>query len=417
MADIISGKSRFSGNKNAPVHKVVNISDTQGLEEFDEQTMKMQVRRHRYRSAIVVAVVLLLAVVAFFIIRKVLDNKTYEGYSVSSSVSRDDTESAQYIAYNDGYVRYSNDGIAYFNGSKTAVWNQTYSMQKPQVKICGDKIAVGDLNGNLIYVFNSEGFMGKVDAPLSISQIEVGKQGVVAAILEDNSANYINMYDSDGDKIYTVKTTLAGDGYPVDISISDDGTKLIASYIYVSGESMNTNVVFYNFSDVGQNETERVVGGFNHYGSTIVGDVQFLSGTEAVAVGENVVTLYKIKEYPSIYKEIEIDSEIERVFFSDEYIGLLMNNSDSGELYKLIVYNLSGARQFETTFNTQYNNFQFDGSSVVMNNSSTFTIMNMSGKVITMQNVELPLSSILTTGVRGRYILINSKYIQSIKLK
>lgn len=417
MADIISGKSRFNGNKNAPVHKVVNISGPQNGDELDEQTVKMRVRRHRIKIAAVMGAVLLILVVTFFVVRQVLDNKTYESYGVTDSVSRDDTESAQYMAYNDGYVRYSNDGIAYFNGSKMAVWNQTYSMQKPQVKICKDKVAVGDINGNVIYIFDSEGLMGKVDAPLSISQIEVGKQGVVAVILEDNSANYINMYDSDGDKIYTVKTTLAGDGYPVDISISDDGTKLIASYIYVSGESMNTNVVFYNFSDVGQNETERVVGGFNHYGSTIVGDVQFLTDTAAVAVGENVVTLYKIKEYPSIDKEIEIDNEIERVFFDDEYIGLLLNNGDSGELYKLVVYNLSGKKEFETTFNTQYNDFQFDGNSIVMNNSSTFTVMNMSGKVITSQNVELPLNSMLATGSRGKYILINSKYIQSIKLK
>ena len=39
---------------------------------------------------------------------------------------------------------------------------------------------------------------------------------------------------------------------------------------------MKTNVVFYNFSEVGQNETERVVGGFNHYDSTIVADVNFI---------------------------------------------------------------------------------------------------------------------------------------------
>lgn len=417
MADIISGKSRFNGNKNAPIHKVVNIANPNASEELDEQTVQRKIRNHRRKILIAVAVVLVLAVAAFFVVLKILDNQTYETYTVSSSVNRDDTESAQYTSYADGYVRYSNDGIAYFNSKGTAIWNQTYSMQKPQVKICEDKVAVGDLNGNMIYVFNETGLMGKVDAPLSISQIEVAKQGVVAAVLEDNNANYINLYDTDGTKLYTVKTTLSGDGYPVDISISDDATKLIASYIYVSGESMNTNVVFYNFSDVGQNETERVVGGFNHYGNTIVGDVKFLTDTRAVAVGENVITIYKIKEYPGIEHEIEIDSEIERVFFSDKYIGLLMDNADSGGTYKMVVYNLAGAKQFEKTFNTQYNQIQFDGNSVILNNANTFTVMNMGGKVITTQNVDMPLTTVLATGSRGRYMIVNSKYVQNIRLK
>ena len=56
---------------------------------------------------------------------------------------------------------------------------------------------------------------------------------MVAAVLEDNDANYINLYKADGTKIYTVKTSLAGDGYPLDISISPDAAKLVASYLYV----------------------------------------------------------------------------------------------------------------------------------------------------------------------------------------
>lgn len=120
-------------------------------------------------------------------------------------------------------------------------------MQKPQVKICGSIIAVGDINGSKIYIFDKNGNIGIVDTSLAISQIEVAKQGVVAAVLEDNDANYINLYKTDGTKIYTVKTSLAGDGYPLDISISPDAAKLVASYLYVSGETMKTNVVFYNF--------------------------------------------------------------------------------------------------------------------------------------------------------------------------
>ena len=392
MADIISGKSRFNGQKKqTDSGKVIRLrSPEEEKDTLDEQYVKEKIKRHRRNvlvgCLITAAAVFILVLAALFL----LDGRTYSQYTVLHSVNRDDTESAKYEAFADGYIRYSNDGAAYYNAKGIAEWNQTFSMQNPHIKVCGEWAAVGDVNGSTIYMFGVQGMVGSVDTSLSISQIEVAKQGIVAAVLEDTTANYINLYNTDGSKIYTVKTTLAGDGYPLDISISEDATKLIASYLYVSGESIKTNVVFYNFSEVGQNETERVVGGFNHYDSTIVGDVEFLNSTTAVAVGEDVLSIYHIKEYPSLTKEIRIDSEIERVFFGNGYIGIVLKYSDT---------------------------LQFDGKSVLMSNASSFSVMNLKGKMLTTQNFDLPIESVLPMGTRGRYIMVNSKYIQDIRLQ
>lgn len=438
MADIISGKSRF-GNGNQMANKKLNVNfnsagavdagnlsgindnNDNGDREFSseelDQDIEKKIKQHRRNVAIVAAAVILLVAIVIAVTINMVDGITYSGYTVTHSVNCDDSESTRYISYLDGYLKYSNDGVSYVNSKGVSVWNQTVSMQNPQIKICDEAVAVGDINGSKIYVFNKSGALGIIDTSLAISQIEVAKQGVVAAVLEDNDANYINMYNVDGTKIYSVKTSLSGDGYPLDISISDDAAKLMASYIYVSGESIKTNVVFYNFSDVGKNETERVVGGFNHYDSTIVGDVKFVNNNTAVAVGENVVSIYSIKEYPKLEKEIEIHSEIERVFLSSSYIGLVLNNSDSGDIYRLVLYNLSGDKICETTFNTQYNDIQIDGKSVVMYNSSGFTVMNFKGKVLADIKADMPLENVLTKGTRGSYVLVNAKYIQNIKLK
>lgn len=419
MADIISGKSRFNGSGNSTAgRKVIKLPGNPPQDSvLDEEAVKNRIKRHRLKVVIIAVIVTVLIAVGAVAGFWLADGMTYDDYSITNSLNRDDTDSAKYIAYADGYIRYSNDGASYYNEKGTAIWNQTFSMQKPQVKICDDSVAVGDINGSKIYVFDQSGTVGTIDTSLAISQIEVAGQSMVAAVLEDNDANYINLYKTDGSKIYSVKTTLAGDGYPLDISISEDATKLMASYLYVSGESMKTNVVFYNFSDVGQNETERVVGGFNHYDSTIVADVQFLNKTTAVAVGENIISIYKIKEYPKLVKEIEIDSEIERVFFSDSYIGLILTNFDSGDIYKLVIYGTDGHEICQTTFNTQYDQISFDGKSVIMNNASSFSLMNFKGKTLTNINVELPIEAIMPTGRRGRYIMVNSKYIQNIKLR
>ena len=399
MADIISlsGDDTYSGEVN--------------------KQAAQKIKKHRRNIVIGVLIALVLAAIAGVILYKNLDGRTYSSYTISTSYNRDDTETAQYKECGSGYVRYSNDGITYNDRKNNSIWNETYSMQKPQVKECGDCIAVGDINGSSIYIFDKNGLKGTVDTSLAISQIEVGSQGVVVAVLEDNTANYINMYNTDGSKVYSIKTTLEGDGYPLDISISDDATKLIASFVYVSGEEMKTNVVFYNFSEVGQNETERVVGGFNHYDNTIVADVEFVNDTTAVAVGENVVSIYNIKEYPSLSKEINIENSIENVFWSSKYIGLILDNSETGDLYKLVVYDLSGNKVTEKTFSTQYDEIKFDSDSILLCSSNVWSVMNMNGKVLTTQTVELPIDTVLTTGSRGSYVLINSKYIQNIRMK
>lgn len=414
MGDIISGKSRFS--KNSKNDNVIMLNSAEAHEKEDN-TYAKKMRMHKIRMIVLSLTAVLLVVIMVLTISYMVDAISYTDYSVNVTVSRDDSETTKYIEYKDGYLRYSNDGIAYHNSKGNSVWDKTFSMQKPQVKICDGTVAVGDINGSSIYVFNTSGMLGNIDTSLNITQIEVTRQGLVAAVLEDNEANYINLYDTKGEKIYSVKTSLSGDGYPLDISVSEDGTKLIASYLYVSGESMKTNVVFYNFSEVGQNETERVVGGFNHYGDTIVGDVFFMDDKTAVAVGENVISIYKIKEYPKLYKEITVDNEIERVVFSDEYIGIVQKNEESGDMYKIVVYNTSGGKECQASFNTQCDKIKIDGRTVVMNNESVFILMNFNGKELAKIQTDLPISGFLTTGKRGDYILVNSKYVQFIKLK
>ncbi len=418
MADIISGKSRFDGSdklgKNSKIIKLPN-DDTYSAQVNRQASEK--IKKHRRNIIIFSIIIIIIIAVAGVMFYKYLDEKTYSSYSIVSSINRDDTETANYEEYGAGYIRYSNDGITYIDKKNNSIWNETYSMQKPQVKQCGDCVAVGDINGSSIYIFDKSGLLGKVDTSLAISQIEVGAQGVVVAVLEDNTANYINMYNTNGSKIYSIKTTLEGDGYPLDISISDDATKLIASFVYVSGEEMKTNVVFYNFSEVGQNETERIVGGFNHYGNTIVPDVQFVNQTTAVAVGENVISIYNIKEYPTLSKEISIENTIEHVFWGSKYIGLVLDNSETGDLYKMVVYDLSGNIVLQTTFNTQYDSIKFDSDSILLSSSNIMSVVNMSGKILTTQSVELPIQTVLKTGDRGSYVLVSSKYIQNIKLR
>ena len=415
----IENKKAKNSNSNSPSNVVKGVfkdyNNVNGIDD-DDDGLHIKIHNHRIRMAIIIGMCVIVLIAIAVIVAISFDNIRYSGYIIIKSINKDSTDAAQYIDYNNGYIRYSNDGISYYTNKGEAIWNQTYQMKEPQVKVCGKSVAVGDLNGSSIYIFNDTGFLCNVDTSLSISQIEVSVQGFVAAVLEDTDVNYIRLYNTDGTQFYNVKTELAQDGYPLDISISDDATKLVASYVFVNGDSIKDKVVFYSFSEVGR-MTGNIVGGFNQYDGTLVPEVKFVNDLCAVAIGENILSIYKIKEYPTLIKDIPIDSEIDRVFMSDAYIGLVLKNSAAGDIYKLQVYNINGSLAFETTFNTEYNIIKFDGKSILMYNDTTFTLMNINGKIQLEQTFDLPIKSILSLGSKGNYMLINSKYIQEIKLK
>lgn len=73
----------------------------------------------------------------------------------------------------------------------------------------------------------------------------------------------------------------------------------------------------------GKIPADRMVGEFNQYKETLVPTVRFMSEKDAIAVGEDVLSIYTMKDKPSLKKEIKFQDEIQKVFYGDEYIGFV----------------------------------------------------------------------------------------------
>ncbi len=415
MADIKREMPKLNKDKYHD-SSVINLRTREVTNVLSKEEIRARVQRHKRIVIARIIIIGILLIIAGLAVNYYHNNKSYSGFDVVGSMARDDTATAEYDTYLEGYVRYSNDGLSYFNRSGKEIWNKTYTMQKPRVKACEKMLVVADINGRSIYIFDDKGNSNLVETSMNISQVDIAKQGVVAVALEDSNANYINLYNKEGDILYSIKTSLTGDGYPIDIALSSDAKKLVASYVHVQGNTIKSDTVFYNFSDVGENKTERVVGGFDNK-EQIVGDVFFMDDETVACVGERVLNIYRIKEYPQLQKSIEIKNDIDRVFFNKDYIGLVEKNSESADNYRLVAYNKAGSITVNKTFNTYYNSIQFDENGIVMSTDQNITLLNMRGKRLAGIDMNLGIEKLLATGSRGKYICINSKYVQSIKLK
>lgn len=372
--------------------------------------------RQQITPAQIVAVIIILIILLICLVNVYSSNMAYTGYDIISSATREDGNSASYMQYGDGYIRYSNDGIAYYKNDGTAIWNHTYEISNAQVRICGEYIVVGNITGRTLYVYNKSGLKTEIDAAMTITQVDIAAQGVTAVALEDGNTNYINMYDSSGNKLTYIITSLDGDGYPLDMALSNDGNKLAVSYVSINGEELQSNVAFYNFSDVGQNSVDRLVGGFNHYKSSIVGKLEFVDNNTVIAIAEDRVSFYEITQYPKLKEEAVFTEEIQKITYNDDYMGLIFNNADSVEKYKMQIYNTKGGKVSEILFSEDYRNFEFSGENLLLYNENKFTLMTIKGKKRYEDNFDMTIEKIIQLDSDQEYLLFNSKYIQEIKL-
>ena len=353
---------------------------------------------------------LLLAIYLFCVYR------TYNNYKVRKTIKIETGTNSQYQAFGEFVVKYSNDGISYINGTET-IWNEAYEMKSPIVDVCGDYLAIADKNSNTIYIFNKKGKVGEVNTSYPIIKIEVAQQGVVAALLEEASANYIELYDKEGNLIVSHKSLLSENGFPLSFSISNDGEKMMTSYLSIKEGSTENQVIFYNFSNVGKDEVDRVVGTFNQYGETIVPAVYFVSNEDAIAIGDNVLTIYKMKEKPTIRKEIKFDKEIQKVFYNEKYVGLIFENSKGDTPYKMEVYSLSGEKIMSKEIEMNLDHVKFAGKNVLMYDDVTCELISLKSVVKFKHVFTKQLDAIVPMESTNTFLLMTKNKIEEISLK
>lgn len=353
---------------------------------------------------------LLLAIYLFCVYR------TYNNYKVRKTIKIETGTNSQYQAFGEFVVKYSNDGISYINGTET-IWNEAYEMKSPIVDVCGDYLAIADKNSNTIYIFNKKGKVGEINTSYPIIKIEVAQQGVVAALLEEASANYIELYDKEGNLIVSHKSLLSENGFPLSFSISNDGEKMMTSYLSIKEGSTENQVIFYNFSNVGKDEVDRVVGTFNQYGETIVPAVYFVSNEDAIAIGDNVLTIYKMKEKPTIRKEIKFDKEIQKVFYNEKYVGLIFENSKGDTPYKMEVYSLSGEKIMSKEIEMNLDHVKFAGKNVLMYDDVTCELISLKGVVKFKHVFTKQLDAIVPMESTNTFLLMTKNKIEEISLR
>ncbi len=384
----------------------------------EDISYKAKLGRHQVLKFYRVCVIIILLILTAFCIYYYWKNKEYVDYEVRQNYSWSKAQEA-HCRNLEGYLLvYSKDGMNCVDTKGNTVWNQSYEMQAPIIKTCGNVVAAGDYSGRNIYVANTEGILGTINTTMPIRDLAVSENGVVAAVLDDTDVTAIYLYNvKNGEAFADFKTTMSKSGYPIAVDISQDGKLVAVSYLKAEDGGIMSDVGFYNFSSVGQNYTDNLVGGYG-YAQAVVPLVEFMRTDVAFGVANDRLMLYQGEQIPVNTKDVIFSEEILSVYHNEEYIGLVFYNTtgETEEAYRLSVYNTSGEIENEITFDVEYQEILLGAKSIVIYNDEECDIYNWDGKLKYKGRFKERIQCVLPTASVDRYTLVTQDGIQLIEL-
>lgn len=361
----------------------------------------------------------LVVVVIVVVIFKFVSSVNYNSYEVVENAGIQNASMADYIPYQNSLLKYSKDGAVYIDEKGEAVWNETFAMKMPRADVSGEYVAIADLNGNDVYIFNKDGKVASTTMPYQICDIAVAGQGEFAVILKADKANYINIYDKNGTQISERQTTIDKSGYPMDIDLSEDGEKLFSAYLSIDGVETKYSLSAYNFGAAGQNENaDRLMGGYQ-LEDTVVSRVEFLDNNTICAFGDNQIIIYSMRQKPSKKAEIVLEDEVQSVAFNSNYIAIVVPNEGDKRAdapYKLELYNTNARRVMTRNVDFDYNNVRIVGDEIIFTGGTECRIYTTDGKQKFSCSFPKNVTDMIPTGYGRRYIVLYDSGSDIIKL-
>ena len=379
------------------------------LEHLKDGRSSNQKLRYAATAAVVVIVVLL-----SIAIRDAAANRTYSGYVVEKEENK--TDSVSRFEFADGYVvKYSQDGAALINRALETVWTVSFSMENPQIDVRSGQILIYDQLGSSIYLFDVRNHIGAFTAGKPILKACVSGRDTVAALLRDGENTSLVYYTKDGEMIAAGESTITNPGYPVSLSLSDNGLLLAVAYLTASDGVTGTTVRFYNFGDGGKGRENNLTAEFSYPG-IFAPEVCYLKGSECAVFTDSGFTIIKGSSAPKEVRSVAIRDDICSVFHDGSNLGIITRSSDRSHRYLMSIYSTNGNIKSTSYIDIAYERVRVCGDEVIFSNHSEFCVVSTGGKIRFRGRLkEGSISDALKTG-GDRILVLTDQKMEVIRL-
>ncbi len=366
--------------------------------------------KDKRRKIILLAVIVVIAacVGVYFFIKY----QSFQYVETTTIYKNNSTDNANYMRCLEGILRYSRDGVALLADNGEEVWNQPCQMGNPTVEICGQSAAVGDKGGTSILVFERKGLKGEIQTTKPIEKFSVSSQGIVSAMLKDEESPLVMCYDAVGNKLIEHKVLPKNMGYPVDVSISEDGKTLLVSYLYTEAGEVTSKICYYYFGMEGEKDYQVYEKDFHN---TVIPATAFLKHDLSLAFADNALIFYKGLQKPSEVSRVQLKTEIQGVAYDEEMIAVLLKKNDATN-YELKIYNTKGKLTASVDVDKEYENIKVADGQVILFDGQACSIFLKNGMHKYEGNIDQNIMEIFPLSGLNKYMMINADGFHEIRL-
>ncbi len=389
------------------------------MKQFDRRLRSsgQDARREPKKYIVPVLVFLVLFAVVMVVVFGRGGEKVYNAYEILKTVQLSSDSSVHSCAYDGGFISYGRDGAAAFDAQGEQRWNIAYVMKNPIVSVCGSYAVVADKGGTQFYIVDGVGTASRYESMDKLAAVEVASQGVTAVMTMGTAEDHIYLYEPSSQKeLIDIMTVTKNNGFPLALSLSQDGRKLVTSYVSIESGSCLSWVTFYNFGEVGQNYVDNMVGSYSF--EELVPEVEFVANDIAMICGEGTIVFYRVTEVPKAMQKETFTQRIRSVFHSADYTGVVLEKAASGGGDQLVMYrNSKGERVLSMDFSGDYKGIYTSGEDIVYYSNGRMTVYNMKGKEKFQTEITKNVNAIFRVDDNIRYILVGNETADIIRLQ
>jgi len=371
------------------------------MRESDEHEYEQNYEQgpRRGRGSVFACIFFGVSVVTLAIVLFITSRGGYTRVELTSSL--DILSASKVMGTESGFCAYNRDGAEGYSKDLKTVWNISYDFIDPIGRTSGDKCVFADRGGIDACVTDSTGEVTSFRMPGQIREACISEVGISAFLCDGGEQDYIYLYDFKGEKLLEIRTDVRTMGFPVAIALSPDGKRLVTSYIVIEDEQ-SCRVTFYNFGEVGQNYSDKIVGSYN-YEDEIVPYLTFVDSEHVCMCSEYSARIFRFRELPEELTHIDYEGSIGGIDVCDEIIAIASRDAGNGMTVRQ--YDKKGNLLSQTKTNVDFDEIRVRDRELFITCSDAFVIYDKDGEEKIRTTIPYRIEAVFPTDSSDRYMI------------
>lgn len=340
----------------------------------------IQAKKKKTRRIILITAIIVCLIIGLVLVTYMNQTKTYNSFQTGQTIELSNLEGCSFAGYKNGILKLNRDGAETISADGKQLWNVAYNMKNPIADVKGSYAVIGDLGGKSAYIVNGSGTANEINLTYTIVDVKVAAQGVAAICTSNGMEDYIYLYGMDSkNELAVINSKTSTDGFPIDIALSDDGQKVVSSYVKVDTDSTTTQLTFHNFGEVGKNYGDHLVGAWPFKGEFIP-TVEFITNDVVAAYKDTGLWMFSMKEIPKEIMTETYTENIKSIFYQSGYLGVVLEDSSGTGENQLLIYSTAGKKMADAKIDFSYDKVLAGDEYLVFYNNLECHVLNMKGK-------------------------------------